>query len=206
MAQRFDIHLHTCRHSSCSQLDEWQLIATAAGAGLDGLVITEHHYQWTDEELRELAEASGVPGFVVLAGFEYTSRQGDILVYGLPAEATDGLEPYEDAFTVLERFHAAGAFCVAAHPTRAGMGFDESIAHMPFDALEVASANLQPHEQRLAAKLANGLGKPGITASDAHQLRDVGLYGIEFQDLVHSAFDLQQALKHGRFRVAGRMR
>ncbi len=206
MAQLFDIHLHTRRHSGCSLIDEWKLVASAAGSGLDGIVITEHHYQWAEAELQELRDAAGVPGFVVLAGFEYTSRQGDILVYGLPAEVAERIEPFEDACKVLRRFQAAGGYCVAAHPTRAGMGFDESIAKMPFDALEVKSVNLQPHEQRLAARLASSLGKPGITASDAHQLSDVGRYGIEFQDLVQSSVDLQQALKRGRFRVAGRLR
>ena len=206
MAQLFDTHLHTRRHSGCSQIDEWQLIPAAVKAGLDGIVITEHHYQWTEAELQELVEAAEAPGFVVLAGFEYTARQGDILVYGLPPDVAESIEPYGDAVEVLDRFHAAGAFCVAAHPTRAGMGFDETIAVMPFDALEVKSVNLQPHEQRLAANLAAALEKPATMASDAHQLHDVGAYGMTFEDPVRGARDLQQALKRGRFRVAGRLR
>ena len=54
-----DLHLHTRRHSACSIIDESRLIDRAVKAGLDGLVITEHHYQWTPEELAALRQVPG---------------------------------------------------------------------------------------------------------------------------------------------------
>jgi predicted metal-dependent phosphoesterase TrpH len=201
MALHFDIHLHTRRHSGCSQIDEYALIPRAVRRGLDGLVITEHHYQWREAELEELRQAADAPGFVLLAGFEYSARQGDILIYGLEADAADTLEPFQDAAVILRQVLEMGALCIAAHPTRGSLGFDEDILTLPFDALEVRSVNLKPHEQRLAKRLADGLEKPGIAASDAHCLEDVGAYYLALDEAVRDMTGLRDAVKCGRFRT-----
>ena len=206
MGLLLDIHLHTRRHSSCSAIDESQLINRAVEVGLDGLVITEHHYQWTRHEMDELVAASGHPGFLLLAGFEYSSACGDILIYGLEPEQVAAFEPGRPPELMLARAQEMGAVCVAAHPTRAAIPFDERIVDMPFEALEVKSVNLEPHEQRLAQKLAENLGRPVTTASDAHRLADVGAYATEFLTPIQSMEDLRNSLRHGTFRpytVAG---
>ena len=43
---KFDHHLHTSRHSPDSVIDPCALIERARAVGLDGVVITEHDYQW----------------------------------------------------------------------------------------------------------------------------------------------------------------
>jgi hypothetical protein len=82
------------------------------------------------------------------------------------------------------------------------MGFDERIATLPLDAIEVRSVNLLEHEQRLALHLAGNLGLRCVAGSDAHQLQDVGIYATEFEDPIQSMADLQDALRRGRFRVS----
>ena len=52
---KFDHHLHTSRHSPDSVIDPLVLIERARAAGLDGVVITEHDYQWEAGELADLA-------------------------------------------------------------------------------------------------------------------------------------------------------
>ncbi|GMV95298.1 MAG: hypothetical protein AMXMBFR82_50760 [Candidatus Hydrogenedentota bacterium] len=197
-----DLHLHTRRYSRCSRIDPENLVGQAVRAGMDGLVITEHHHQWNDDELAQLVAGSGHPGFLLLAGFEYTSAQGDLLVYGLDAEAAKefrpGWPPERAAQMVLE----LGGVCVAAHPTRAGLGFDERLETLPLAAMEVASVNLKEHEQRLARSLSETLKLPATASSDAHDLRDVGRYATVFEDLILSSADLQRALRNGRFQVA----
>ena len=200
MGLLIDLHLHTRRHSLCSRIDESQLIDRAVKAGLDGLVITEHHYQWSREELDELLAASVHPGFILLAGFEYSSARGDILVYGLEAGQVREFVPGGDPEAVLAKAQRMGAACIAAHPTRAAIPFDERIVNMPFEALEVKSVNLASHEQRLAIKLAQDLGRAMTTASDAHRLEDVGRYATEFQVPIQSMADLHNSLRHGTFR------
>ncbi len=200
MALTFDIHLHTSRYSRDSSLEPSRLIRQAVRAGLDGVVITEHHAVWPEHELRELIETSEDPGFILLSGFEYTSRQGDILIYGLSPEQAKEFVPGGPPEEAIERARVHGAACIAAHPTRAGLGFDEQIAVLELDALEVASTNLKPHEQRLAEKLASAIRKPMTSASDAHRLDDVGRYATEFSDPIQSMPELVAALRAGRFR------
>lgn len=200
MALLIDLHLHTRRHSACSKIDESMLIDRAVKAGLDGVVITDHHYQWTREELDELLAASRHPGFILLSAFEYSSARGDILIYGLEPGQVREFVPGGDPEAVLAKAQRLGAACVAAHPTRAAIPFDERIAKMPFEALEVKSVNLASHEQRLAFKLAQDLGRAMTTSSDAHRLEDVGRYATEFQVPIQTMADLQNALRHGTFR------
>ena len=198
-----DLHVHTRLHSSCSHIDPPALIRQGVKAGLDGLVITEHQYQWTPEELEALVAGADAPGFLVLAGFEYSSTQGDVLIYGLPASAVSLFKPGMPPEQAVRLAHDLGGTCVAAHPTRAGMGFDERIASMPLDAIEVQSMNLQEHEQRLAAQLAAKLNLRPVAASDAHLPEHVGRYATEFDDVIRSMEDLQESFRRGTFRPVG---
>lgn len=199
MSLRFDIHVHTSRYSTCSRIDPAQLIQQAERVGLDGVVITEHHHQWAEDELAELVEASRVLGFVVLAGFEYSSSRGDVLIYGLNASQAKEFTPGGPPEEAVGRVHSLGGVCVAAHPTRGGMGFDERIFQLPFVAVEVCSIHLEEHEQRLAQRLAMTVELPAIAASDAHDLHEVGCYATDFEDYITSMADLQRALQRGRF-------
>jgi len=201
MTLRLDTHLHTRRHSPCSSIDERMLVSRAIHAKLNGVVITEHHYQWSDAELAELREESlAPPNFLLLAGFEYSSRKGDILVYGLKPGHAAALEPGEQPEVALAYFQSLGAVCVAAHPTRERIPFDDRILEMPFQGIEVRSVNLREHEQRLALKLAEGLGIPPTTSSDAHRLEDVGAYATDFEGPINTMDDFTACLRAGRFR------
>lgn len=199
MALTLDIHLHTSRYSRDSRLDPARLVQQAVRAGLDGVVITEHHRVWGEAELRELVEQSADPGFILLAGFEYTSSNGDVLIYGLTQEQAKEFVPGRPPEEAIERARTYGAACIAAHPTRAGLGFDERISALDLDGLEVASVNLKPHEQRLARNLAQAIDRPMSASSDAHRLDDVGRYATEFTDLVRNLPELVAALRAGRF-------
>jgi predicted metal-dependent phosphoesterase TrpH len=202
MALVIDLHVHTMAHSPCSHIDPAVVVRQAIKAGLDGLVITEHYYQWREQDLTALAEASGEPHFLLMAGFEYGSRFGDILIYGLSYtqanEFPRGLEP-EDAVRLAKQL---GGICIAAHPTRAGMGFDERILVMPVDGIEVASVNLKEHEQRLARQLADSTKLRPVAASDAHDPRDIGRYATAFDYPVQSINDLREAFRQSKFRPA----
>jgi len=201
MALRLDIHVHTSRYSPCSRIDPAKLIGRAVKAGLDGVVITEHAHQWDDAELKALVDASGFPGFVLLSGFEYTSDQGDLLVYGLAPSQVAQFEPGWPPETAVDLAVRQGGVCIAAHPTRAALGFDERIYGLPLAAIEVSSVNLQPHEQRLAMQVAEGARIPPSASSDAHVLSQVGRYATVFDEVIRSMQGLHDALKHGRFRI-----
>ncbi len=65
---KFDMHLHTNRHSPDSSMDPGVMLRRAGELGLDGLVITEHDWLWTEAELEELRTQA--PRLVILSGIE----------------------------------------------------------------------------------------------------------------------------------------
>ena len=88
------------------------------------MVITEHDYQWHEEELAELAAAAGP--LRVFSGAEISAREGHFLVYGLPwlEEVPPGILVRE-LIAVVRRQKAA---IVAAHPFRWDQPFDQIVA------------------------------------------------------------------------------
>jgi predicted metal-dependent phosphoesterase TrpH len=201
MALLFDFHLHTRRYSADSTLDPKKLIGRAVRAGLDGVVITEHHHIWDPSELEELVADGPAPGFILLSGFEYTSTAGDILIYGLVPDQCAAFVPGKlTPDQAVDRARSLGAACVAAHPTRQGLGFDETIFTLPLQGMEVASCNLTDNEQRLAGKLAHDLSVPATASSDAHRIDDVGRYATLFTGGVRTIAEFSRALKCGQFR------
>src|ERR1700716_4051903 len=103
---KFDHHLHTSRHSPDSSIDPLVLIEHAKAVGLDGVVITDHDFQWDPEEVAELA--AQVKGLHVFSGAEVSAREGHFLVYGLPNldEAPPGVR-LADLLKVVKRHGAA---------------------------------------------------------------------------------------------------
>ena len=201
MGLRIDLHTHTRRHSPCSRIDPAAVIPAAVKAGLDGLVITEHFRQWTQDELAELLQAAAAPGFLLVSGLEYTSTCGDILIYGLSDEDAMRLERDLPPAEVLAYVRRHGGACIAAHPTRANMGFDERILTLPFAAIEVCSMRLQPHERVLAMKISEATRVPPVASSDAHDVEEIGRYATTFTVPVRNMADLRDALLRGKFHI-----
>jgi predicted metal-dependent phosphoesterase TrpH len=183
---KFDHHLHTSRHSPDSVIDPRDLIERAREVGLDGVVITEHDYQWEADELAELAAFGAGMNVRVFSGAEVSAREGHFLVYGLPdlRDAQPGVG-VGDLIDVVKRH---GAAIVAAHPFRWDQEFDKIVnRHGPrFDAVELVSNNVTPDTraktERLLAR--HPMGRTG--SSDGHQLDVVGCYFTEFAGEVES--------------------
>jgi hypothetical protein len=169
---------------------------------LSGVVITEHHWQWTQEEVRQLLQEAGNPVFTLLAGFEYSSKKGDILIYGLPDGAFREFKPGGDPEEMLKKAMDMGAACVAAHPTRRAIPFDSRIYHMPFQGIEIQSSNMDESEQKKGVQLAEYVKLPKTASSDAHRVQDIGLYATVFPLPIRSMQDFVRTLKSGAFRPA----
>ncbi len=195
---KFDHHLHTARHSPDSVIDPEQLVKHALAIGLDGLVITEHDYQWEPGELSELA-ALAAP-LRVFSGAEISAREGHFLVYGLPSlEAVPAGVELAELLRVVRRH---GAAIVAAHPFRWDQPFDAIVAeHGPvFDAIEFVSNNVTTETRSRAEALlqAHPMGTTG--SSDAHELETLGCYFTEFDRPIDSIGDFVAALRERRGR------
>jgi predicted metal-dependent phosphoesterase TrpH len=190
---RFDHHLHTQRHSPDSSIDPLELITRAKQIGLDGVVITEHDYQWKADELTRLA-ARAVP-LRVFAGVEVSAREGHFLVYGLPShhEVYPGIGVGE-LISVVRRHEAA---IVAAHPFRWSQPFQKIIAaHGPvFDALELVSNNVTGETRSLTMDLLREHPMGATGSSDAHEISTLGCYFTEFDRDIDTMADFVAALR-----------
>jgi predicted metal-dependent phosphoesterase TrpH len=190
---RFDHHLHTSRHSPDSSIDPLELIRHAHRIGLDGVVITEHDYQWDARELVDLATRAAP--LRVFSGVEVSAREGHFLVYGLPShrDAYPGISVAE-LMAVVRRHSAA---IVAAHPFRWDQPFQEIVAaHGPvFDALELVSNNVTEQTRSKTEEILreHPIGVTG--SSDAHHISTLGCYFTEFDRDIDTMADFVAALR-----------
>ncbi|MDB5353248.1 MAG: putative metal-dependent phosphoesterase, family [Planctomycetota bacterium] len=193
LMSKIDHHVHTSRHSPDSVIEPDDLVAEARLAGLDGVVITEHDYQWAAEELAELQARAG--RLLVLSGAEISTRQGHFLVYGLPN--LDGASPGIDVKDLIAYVRRHDAAIVAAHPFRWEQDFDAIIAECGpnFDALELVSNNITPQTRALTERVASrhSLGTTG--SSDGHEPSVVGCYYTSFPAPILSMGDFVRALR-----------
>jgi predicted metal-dependent phosphoesterase TrpH len=196
---KFDLHLHTNRHSPDSVTDPFELLDRAREAGLDGVVITEHHYLWPEEELAELR--SYAPDLVVLSGVEVTGVGGDVLVYGIADAITlpQGIS-WPDLLREVQR---QGGATVVAHPYRWGQPLDRLLKEqeLAFDGLERLSNNMDQELRSRAATLHRRFPHwAGLGNSDSHAPETVGICYTEFTCEVRTNADLVAAIRSGRCR------
>jgi predicted metal-dependent phosphoesterase TrpH len=191
---KFDLHLHTSRHSPDSETDPFDLLVAARKAGLDGVVLTEHDYLWPEEELAALRAAA--PDLVILGGVEITGRGGDVLVYGI----TDATKlPRGIGWGDLCReVHGQGGVAVAAHPNRWGQPFERVLADSgaEIDGIEVMSNNMDADLRRQAQVLLAAYPHfAQLGNSDSHAPWSVGCCYTDFAREIRSSADLVAAIR-----------
>lgn len=201
---KIDLHIHTAPLSACSYIDPRQLIQEARRLELDGICLTEHQVVWDRAEVNQLAETAGIR---IFRGNEFTTNQGDILVFGF----------YEDIKELLiiqdlrDKVTAAGGYMIAAHPFRGFKTFGIGQLQMTVeqackrkvlqfvDAVEVGNGKLSPDENDMARKVAEQLGLPGTGGSDAHRVDELATWVTVFENEIKDEDELLQELHAGRF-------
>jgi predicted metal-dependent phosphoesterase TrpH len=196
---KFDLHMHTTRHSPDSQMDPRALVRRAQQLGLNGVVITEHDWLWTDDELEELR--SSAPDLLVFAGVEVSALEGHFLAYGVknPLALPRGIGVAE----LCREVHRQGGAVVAAHPFRWGQPFDEILyEEQPMlDGVEMMTSNMDEYCRRRTAEL---VGLPdmrplaGLGSSDAHQEETLAACYTVFAGTVRDVRDLVEAIRGRR--------
>jgi predicted metal-dependent phosphoesterase TrpH len=195
---KFDHHVHTARHSPDSEIDPLELVERARAIGLDGVVITEHDYQWEPDELSDLARRAAP--LRVFSGAEISAREGHFLVYGL--HNLDEVPPGIELAELLRVVRGHDGAIVAAHPFRWDQPFDAIVAaHGPvFDALELVSKNISPDTRSRTETLLRTHPMGATGSSDAHEIQTIGCYFTEFDRPIESIRDFVAALKERRGR------
>jgi len=200
-----DLHIHTAPLSACSYIDPRELIQEARRLKLDGICLTEHQVVWDRAEVDKLAEEADIR---IFRGNEFTTNQGDILVFGF----------YEDIKELLivqdlrDKVTAAGGYMIAAHPFRGFKTFGIGQLQMTIDqackrkvlefvdAVEIGNGKLSPEENEMARKVAEKLGLPGTGGSDAHRVDEIATWVTDFEKDIEDENELLQELHAGRFR------
>jgi hypothetical protein len=188
-----DLHLHTSRHSTDSLMPALLMLQRAREIGLDGVVITEHDWLWTEEELDELR--ADAPELVVLSGIEVSTREGHFLAYGV---RNPFAVPYGIGVADLCReVHRQGGAVVAAHPYRWGQPFDDILQRQrpDLDGLELMSNNMDAECRRRATQLHGRLGLAALGNSDAHRVETLGCCYTEFAATIRDMGDLVEAIR-----------
>jgi predicted metal-dependent phosphoesterase TrpH len=193
---KLDLHMHSTRHSPDSDMDPFALVRQAREIGLDGVVITEHDWLWTEAELEELRATA--PDLVVLGGMEVSAREGHFLAYGVqdPFALYRGI----GVAALCREVHAQGGAVVAAHPFRWGQPFGDILEdeNPELDGLELMTSNMDAECRRLAAEVWRRQPLAGLGSSDAHREEVLGICYTEFPEPIRDIRDVVQAIRNRR--------
>ncbi|HVM29990.1 MAG TPA: PHP domain-containing protein [Candidatus Limnocylindrales bacterium] len=198
-----DLHCHTA--ASFDSLSRPEAVArTAAARGLTHLAITDHERIDGALQAREAAP----PGLSVIVGQEVRTRGGDLIGLYLERPIPPGLAASETADAIHEqgglvglphpfdRFRASGA---RRNSDRDWLALLERV-----DYIEAWNARIMVGDGNLrAAELAHERGLPGVAASDAHTLMEVGVAYTAVEGHITNAAQLRAAFAQANL-VTGR--
>jgi predicted metal-dependent phosphoesterase TrpH len=211
-----DLHLHTNRGSSDSNLAPKDLVERAGAIGIGAVCITEHDNMWDVREMTELAAGSGV---IFLRGMEVTTDMGHV--------GTFGLERYVGGIYKLPELRriadGEGGILVANHPFRYKLDprfsfinpdsepidptFPDRAAKLKIfelvDAVEVLNGACGEDENVFALKVARQLGLAEVAGSDSHSAGSIGCVTTLLDAPVKTERELIDAIRARRCR-AGR--
>ncbi|HKN00051.1 MAG TPA: CehA/McbA family metallohydrolase [Candidatus Binataceae bacterium] len=205
-----DLHLHTNRGSSDSNLAPADLVERAGAIGIGAICITEHDNMW---ESREMAALRG-RGVVFLRGMEVTTDMGHIGVFGLD-RYVGGIYKLAELRKVVD---AAGGILVANHPFRYKLdprfsfinpdnetvdpAHPEHAAKLKIfemvDAIEVLNGACSEDENVFALRVARHLGIAEVAGSDSHSAGSVGCVSTLLDAPVQDERALIDAIKRKR--------
>jgi thiamine kinase-like enzyme len=191
-----EMHCHSSRYSKCSKIDPVNLVKQVKKKELQGIIITEHHYLWGEDEIRQLrTEAELDENFLILAGQEVETDMGHVLVFG----AVKTIEEKIDLKDLRELFPDAAL--VWAHPFRNNNFPEEKRLLDPMlDAIEIFSANQSPKENYSGLQAWHRYKFRAIAGSDTHLDGMSGIYPTQFDHPVNNIMELAVEIKKSRCR------
>lgn len=192
-----EMHCHTAEKSNCSSVPVVELIRRVQARGLQGIVLTDHHAIWTDEELNTVRHQAGVPDhFLIMSAQEVTTKgHGDVLVYGASEAITKGtqLEVIRESWPV--------AALVLAHAYRKGRyPADQQLLNPLIDGVEIFSSNHGVAENSRGLSDWHRLRFTAISGTDTHGVQYAGAYPTIFDHPIRSMQELADELRAGRCR------
>lgn len=192
-----EMHCHTAEHSDCSTVSAAEVAQHNFDIGLQGTVLTDHHYVWPPGEIAELRRKIKVPDhYLILSGQEVTTPElGDVLVYGADASIGKGTS----LETIRTRFPESAI--IWAHPYRQeNIPSRDRLFHPLIDGIEIFSSNHTVAEGNRGLRDWHNLKFTAIAGTDSHALSYAGLYPTIFDHPVSTEAELASEIRAGRCR------
>ncbi|MCW9079632.1 MAG: PHP domain-containing protein [Gammaproteobacteria bacterium] len=140
---------------------------------------------------------SAAPVVCVIFGMEYSTPQGDFLLFG-PFEE---LAPNLSADRLLSNVRDHGGAAVAAHPFRKARPADEQLIRKGLcHAVECVNGRNTPHENSAVEQWLRRYRLAQCGGSDAHTLDELGTFATRMLNPIQTRADLIQALQRGMCR------
>jgi predicted metal-dependent phosphoesterase TrpH/aminoglycoside/choline kinase family phosphotransferase len=193
-----EMHCHTAEHSPCSHVAAVDLVRRLCEAGVQTVVLTDHHYQWSEEELADLRRRAQLPEVCrILAGQEIETYDfGHLLIYG--AQATI---PAMRLSLLQIREQYPDAAIVWAHPYRDKAIPDPDRLQDPaIDAVEIVNSNYSVLETARALKDWHTYRFTAAAGTDTHALSYAGVYPTVFDHPFDSIEGMAEEIAAGRCR------
>jgi predicted metal-dependent phosphoesterase TrpH len=187
-----DMHIHTTL-SPCSVININELLQRARFIGLDGICITDHDTTDARFQLNNINDKSGL---CVIIGMEYTTSEGDFLIFGNCFDLPKGL----NAWDLNNHMKKRGGIVIPCHPYRKSRPTNYHILETS-TVVEVINGRNNHYENELSKSwLAsrNG-GTKGIGGSDAHTINEIGRVVTVFERNIYSVDDLIRELYSGHY-------
>jgi len=206
-----DLHLHTLRGSSDSNISPEILVERARAIQIGAVCVTEHDNMWESREIDDLAAGTGV---VVLHGMEVSTDCGHIGVFGLD-RYVGGIYKLKELRRVAD---AEGGILIANHPFRYKL--DAKVSFMNgdrpalepsavesaggleifqmADAVEVLNGACSEEENIFALRVARYLGLAEVAGSDSHSSRSIGFVTTLFAHPIRSERELIDEIRARR--------
>lgn len=189
---RFDLHVHT-DISSCSALRIEEILRHARQRGLDGVCITDHESVAVKNRVAEGVQSDGL---CLIFGMEYTTADGDFLLFGPVENLPFGLEAEE----LLSRFASLGGIAVAAHPFRAERPVSEFVVRSGLcTTIEGINGRNRELENLRSNTWLDRYGVKLVGGSDAHSLAELGRVVTRIATRVRNREEFVHALASGLF-------
>ncbi len=200
---RVDLHTHTPGSDGHGNTAVAAPRAAKA-AGLAGIAITDHHATFTAAGLH-VARAYEAEGLFVVAGCEYSTREGHCLVFGVDVAAF-GWGMYPPMQRVLDEVSRAGGFAAPSHPFRGikatlGYKIQDLRGLLACETHNGQNAAHEPEKDASAQRAAADLGLRGLGGSDAHNPRLLGGAYTLFPAGVRNAAQVLECLRRGWYRA-----
>jgi 3',5'-nucleoside bisphosphate phosphatase len=189
-----EMHCHSSEHSGCSKVSAVELVQRVYAKRLQGLVLTDHHFLWSEVDLAELRRKAGMPEpFVILSGQETNVPTfGDVLIYGAPVIIPRGTSLSEI------RTEYPNVAIVWAHPYRDGREPTQELLCSPLlDGIEIFNSNHTVRGNSLGLQDWRRYGFSATGGTDTHGASYAGIYPTWFKNVVGTIEELAGEIKKG---------